>query len=93
MCCLKRKKMRAVLSKRESARDLRDDADASRKELAAIFGISVGRVAAIERAALAKLKHPRNHGKWMAIFETIAEIEKCRAQRLGSGWSLKGTKS
>lgn len=86
-------KMSLVLSKRESARALKDDADASYKELAAIFGISVERVAAIERAALAKLKHPRNRGKWMAIFETIAEIEKCRAQRLGSGWTLKGTKS
>ena len=84
--------MRAVLSKRESARALKDDAETSRKELASIFGISVGRVAAIERAALAKLKHPRNHGKWMEI-ETIAELERCEAQRLGSGWSLKGTKN
>ena len=83
--------MSLVLSKRESARDLRDDADASYKELAAIFGISVQRVAMIERAALAKLRHPKNRKAWTAIFETIAEIEKCRAQRLGSGWSLKGT--
>ena len=85
--------MRATLSRRESARVLKDDADASYKELAAIFGISVQRVAMIERAALAKLKHPRNRGKGIAIFETIAEIEKCRAQRLGSGWTRKGTKS
>ena len=83
--------MRAALSRRESARELRDDAETSYKELAAIFGISVQRVAMIERAALAKLKHPRNRGKWMEIFETIAEIEKCRAQRLGSGWALKGS--
>lgn len=85
--------MVAALSKRESARVLKDDADASYKELAAIFGISVERVAAIERAAIAKLKHPKNRQRWMEIFETIAEIEKCRAQRLGSGWTLKGTKS
>lgn len=85
--------MRAALSRRESARALRDDTEVAYRELAAIFGISVQRVAMIERAALAKLKHPKNRGKWMAIFETIAEIEKCRAQRLGSGWSLKGTKS
>lgn len=85
--------MSLVLSKRESARDLRDDADASYKELAAIFGISVQRVAMIERAALAKLRHPKNRKKWMEIFETIAELERCEAQRLGSGWSLKGTKS
>ena len=77
----------------ERVRMLKGDADVAYRELAAIFGISVERVAAIERAALAKLKHPRNRGKWMAIFETIAEIEKCRAQRLGSGWALKGTKS
>ena len=85
--------MSLVLSKRESARALKDDAETSYKELAAIFGISVGRVAAIERAALAKLRHPKNRKAWIAIFETLAEIEKCRAQRLGSGWSLKGTKS
>lgn len=85
--------MLLTLSRRESARALKDDADASYKELAAIFGISVERVAVIERQALAKLKHPKNRGRWMEIFETIAEIEKCRAQRLGGGWSLKGTKS
>lgn len=85
--------MVAALSKRESARVLKDDADASYKELAAIFGISVERVAAIERTALAKLRHPKNRKKWMEIFETIAELERCEAQRLGSGWSLKGTKS
>ena len=85
--------MVAALSRRESARALKDDAETSYKELAAIFGISVERVAVIERQALAKLKHPKNRGRWMEIFETIAEIEKCRAQRLGSGWSLKGTKS
>lgn len=84
-------KISLALSKRESARALKDDADASYKELAAIFGISVQRVVMIERAALAKLRHPKNRKAWMAIFETLAEIEKCRAQRLGSGWSLKGT--
>ena len=77
----------------ERVRMLKGDADVAYRELAAMLGISVERVAMIERAALAKLKHPRNRGKWMAIFETIAEIEKCRAQRLGSGWTLKGTKS
>ena len=86
-------KISLALSKRESARALKDDVDASYKELAAIFGISVQRVAMIERAALAKLRHPKNRKAWIAIFETLAEIEKCRAQRLGSGWSLKGTKS
>ena len=85
--------MSLILSKRESARALKDDAETSYKELAAIFGISVQRVAMIEQAALAKLRHPKNRKAWIAIFETIAEIEKCRAQRLGSGWSLKGTKS
>jgi len=84
-------KISLALSKRESARALKDDVDASYKELAAIFGISVQRVAMIERAALAKLRHPKNRKAWIAIFETLAEIEKCRAQRLGSGWSLKGT--
>jgi hypothetical protein len=84
-------KISLALSKRESARELRDDAETSYKELAAIFGISVQRVAMIERAALAKLRHPKNRKAWIAIFETLAEIEKCRAQRLGSGWSLKGT--
>lgn len=83
--------MSLALSRRESARALKDDADASYKELAAIFGVSVERVAVIERQALAKLKHPKNRGRWMEIFETIAEIEKCRAQRLGSGWALKGS--
>ncbi|WP_297990496.1 sigma factor-like helix-turn-helix DNA-binding protein [uncultured Campylobacter sp.] len=90
---MKRRKMSLALSKRESASALKDDADASYKELAAIFGISVQRVAMIERAALAKLRHPKNRKAWIAIFETLAEIEKCRAQRLGSGWTLKGTKS
>lgn len=85
--------MTAMPNAAENARALGDDADASYKELAAIFGISVQRVAMIERAALAKLRHPKNRKAWMAIFETIAEIEKCRAQRLGSGWTLKGTKS
>ncbi len=85
--------MSLALSRRESARELRDDAETSYKELAAIFGISVQRVAMIERAALAKLRHPKNRKKWMEIFETIAELERCEAQRLGSGWSLKGTKS
>ena len=85
--------MVAALSRRESARELRDDAETSYKELAAIFGISVQRVAMIERTALAKLRHPKNRKKWMEIFETIAELERCEAQRLGSGWSLKGTKS
>lgn len=83
--------MRATLSRRESARALRDDTEVAYRELAAIFGISVERVAVIERQALAKLKHPKNRGRWMEIFETIAEIEKCRAQRLGSGWALKGS--
>ena len=86
-------KISLILSKRESARALKDDADASYKELAAIFGISVQRVAMIERTALAKLRHPKNRKKWMEIFETIAELERCEAQRLGSGWSLKGTKN
>ena len=85
--------MVAALSRRESARELRDDAETSYKELATIFGISVERVAMIERTALAKLRHPKNRKKWMEIFETIAELERCEAQRLGSGWSLKGTKS
>ena len=85
--------MSLALSKRESARELRDDTETSYKELAAIFGISVQWVAMIERAALAKLRHPKNRKAWIAIFETLAEIEKCRAQRLGSGWTLKGTKS
>ena len=85
--------MSLALSRRESARELRDDAETSYKELAAIFGISVQRVAMIERAALAKLRHPKNRKKWMEIFETIAELERCEAQRLGSGWSLKGTKN
>ncbi len=77
----------------ERVRMLKGDADVAYRELAAIFGISVQRVAMIERAALAKLRHPKNRKAWIAIFETLAEIEKCRAQRLGSGWSLKGTKS
>ena len=85
--------MSLALSKRESARELKDDAETSYKELAAIFGISVQRVAMIERTALAKLRHLKNRKKWMEIFETIAELERCEAQRLGSGWSLKGTKS
>ena len=86
-------KISLALSKRESARALKDDADASYKELAAMLGISVERVAMIERTALAKLRHPKNRKKWMEIFETIAELERCEAQRLGSGWSLKGTKN
>lgn len=53
-------KISLALSKRENARALKDDVDASYKELAAIFGISVQRVAMIERAALAKLRHPKN---------------------------------
>ena len=85
--------MVAALSRRESARELRDDAETSYKELAAMLGISVERVAMIERTALAKLRHPKNRKKWMEIFETIAELERCEAQRLGSGWSLKGTKN
>ena len=88
---IQRHRMNKVNAKQ--IRMLKDDAETSYKELAAIFGISVQRVAMIERTALAKLRHPKNRGKWMAIFETIAEIEKCRAQRLGSGWTLKGTKS
>ena len=83
--------MVAALSKRESARALKNDAETSYKELAAMLGISVKRVAMIERTALAKLRHPKNRKKWMEIFETIAELERCEAQRLGSGWSLKGT--
>lgn len=83
--------MVAALSKRESARALKNDAETSYKELAAMLGISVERVAMIERTALAKLRHPKNRKKWMEIFETIAELERCEAQRLGSGWSLKGT--
>ena len=85
--------MVAALSRRESARELRDDAETSYKELATIFGISVERVAMIELTALAKLRHPKNRMMWMEIFETIAELVRCEAQRLGSGWSLKGTKS
>ncbi|MFC2528358.1 MAG: sigma factor-like helix-turn-helix DNA-binding protein, partial [Campylobacter sp.] len=70
---MKRRKMVAALSRRESARELRDDAETSYKELAAMLGISVERVAMIERTALAKLRHPKNRKKWMEIFETIAE--------------------
>lgn len=77
----------------ERVRMLKGDADVAYRELAAMLGISVERVAMIERAALAKLRHPKNRKKWMEIFETIAELERCEAQRLGSGWSLKGTKN
>ncbi|MDL0089267.1 sigma factor-like helix-turn-helix DNA-binding protein [Campylobacter gastrosuis] len=46
----------------------------TQSEVARVLGLSLGRVAQIERQALAKLSHPKNKKKWELIKEIMAEL-------------------